>query len=109
MSEFMIGIAATTGETDVFGLVVSGSMFVVSVLATLAFGYALTADRSRLTEAWAWTRRRPLIVQGVLWLVFLPWMAALWAWRHAPSVWVGLSVVVALVCWADFMLFPWKG
>ena len=109
MSEFMMGIVATTGETDVFGLVVSGSMFVVSVLATLAFGYALIADRAWLTQAWARIRRLPLVVQGVLWLVFLPWMAALWAWRHAPSVWVGLPVVIALVCWADFMLLPWKG
>ena len=61
MSEFRMGIAATTGGTDVFGLVVSGSMFVVSVLATLAFGYALIADRSWLTEAWVRIRRLPLV------------------------------------------------
>jgi len=109
MSEVIFGITATTGGAGVFGLVVSGAMFVVSVLATLAFGYALVADRSWLTRAWVRIRRLPLVVQGVLWLVFLPWMAALWAWRHAPSAWLGLPVVIALVCWADFMLFPWKG
>ena len=104
-----MGFAGMTGTTDLFGVVVSGFMFGVSVLATLAFGYALVADRTRLTAAWVRARRLPLVVRGLLWLVFLPWMAALWTWRHAPTAWIGLPVVVVLVCWADFMLFPWKG
>lgn len=96
------GTAAST-------LLVSGILFGISALVTVAFGYALLADPSRLTDAWLWVRSLPLIVQLVLWALFLPWMAALWVWSLSLALWLRIAVVVALLGIAEFLLFPWKG
>ena len=100
-----------TTQTQPIGnstLLVSGLMFGISALVTLAFGYALIADPSRLTDAWVWVRSLPLVVQIVLWLIFLPWMAALWVWTLPLTLWVRVLIVVVILGAAEYLLFPWK-
>ena len=40
----------------------------------------MVTDPARLTKLWAWTRSLNTLVQGVIWLLFLPWMICLWMW-----------------------------
>lgn len=89
-------------------IVVSGIMFGISALVTLAFGYALITDPSRLTDAWMVVRSLPLVIQIALWLIFLPWMAALWAWSLPLDSWMRALIVVAILGVAEYLLFPWK-
>jgi hypothetical protein len=42
------------------------------------FLYLLLAAPGGLPAAWDWVRSLPLLLQLVMWLLFLPWMAALW-------------------------------
>ena len=96
---------ATTAST----LMVSGIMFGVATLVTLGFGYALVADQSRLVDAWELIRALPLVVQIVVWLIFLPWMAALWVWTLPLTLTLRVLLVVVILAAAEYLLFPWKG
>lgn len=96
---------ATTAST----LMVSGIMFGVATLVTLVFGYALVADQSRLVDAWELIRALPLVVQIVMWLIFLPWMAALWVWTLPLTLTLRVLLVVVILAAAEYLLFPWKG
>jgi uncharacterized membrane-anchored protein len=97
--------AQTAGAST---LLVSGLMFGLSVLVTLAFGYALIADQSRISDVWVWVRGLPLAIQIVLWLLLLPWMVALWAWTLPLTLWVRVLMIVVILGAAEFLLFPWK-
>lgn len=89
-----------------FAVFVTWLVLVVSVVMTFAFGYALLADPSRLTEAWLWVRSLPLLVQLLMWALLLPWMIALWVWSMPWPLWLRFSLVIAIVAAADFILFP---
>lgn len=101
---------ATTARTAAASstLLVSGIMFGISALVTLAFGCALIADPSRLVAAWVFARNLPLLVQIVLWLIFLPWMVALWVWSLPLATGVRVAIVVIILVTAEYLLFPWK-
>jgi hypothetical protein len=83
-------------------------MFALSLVVTAAFGYLLVTDPGRLTEVWTWTRSLPLVVQLLLWLLFLPWMIALWIWTLPWAMPVRLVLVVGVLAFTLWLLFPWK-
>ena len=101
---------ATTAKTAATSstILVSGIIFGISALVTLAFGYALFAEPSRLVDAWIWVRSLPLIIQLVMWAIFLPWMAALWAFNLSLPFVVRAAIVVVVLGAAEYLLFPWK-
>ncbi|MHB8050854.1 MAG: hypothetical protein ACYDHQ_06505 [Coriobacteriia bacterium] len=84
------------------------SVFVLSVVVTAGFGYLLVTDPGRLTEVWSWTRSLPLLVQLFLWLLFLPWMIALWIWTMPWAMPVRLVLVIGVLAWTTWLMFPWK-
>src|SRR5687767_13469632 len=53
----------------------SGAAFVLFALLWAAFGYALVARQAGLDETWQTIRSLPLVVQALIWLLFLPVMA----------------------------------
>lgn len=84
------------------------SVFAMSIVATAAFGYLLVTDPGRLNETWVWTRSLPLWVQAIVWLLFLPWMIALWIWTLPWAMPIRLVLVVAALVWTTWLLYPWK-
>lgn len=93
----------TPGE-QAFTLFVFGLGIAVSAL----FAYYLVADPARLDAIWQWTRSLNILVQLVLWLLFLPWMAALWIWTLPWALWLRLVLVVATLLFTNWLLWPWK-
>ena len=83
-------------------------MFAVSTGVTIIFAYYLFTDPARLTHAWQFVRGLPLAVQVVLWLLLLPWMIALWVWVLPWALPVRLVLVVAILLFAEYLLWPWK-
>lgn len=83
-------------------------MFVLSIGVTAAFCYYLVTDPGRLAMLWEWTRAQNLLVQGVIWLLFLPWMIALWIWVMPWALPIRLVLVVAALGWTNWLLYPWK-
>ncbi|MDH4139528.1 MAG: hypothetical protein OEV43_03050 [Coriobacteriia bacterium] len=98
------GWSAQTAGEKAFSLVVFG----FGVMVSAVFSYYLIADPGRLTEAWEWIRSLPLLAQVVLWLLFLPWMAALWVWNMPWALGIRLVLVVGTLVFTNYLLWPWK-
>ncbi len=86
------------------------SLFIFGLGAAVsgAFVYYLITNPAGLTEVWAWTRSLPLTVQGVIWLLFLPWMICLWIWTLPWAMPIRLVLVIAALAWTNWLLWPWK-
>jgi hypothetical protein len=84
------------------------AIFGLGTAVSIAFAYYLFTDPARLTEAWAWTRSLPLWVQGVMWLLLLPWMIALVIWVMPWALPIRMVLVVGVLLAATWLLFPWK-
>ena len=93
----------TPGE-QLFSLAIFGLGAVVSG----ALVYYMFTDPARLTDVWAWTRSLNILVQGVIWLLFLPWMICLWMWTLPWAMPIRLVLVIAALVWTNWLLFPWK-
>ena len=84
------------------------SVFGLSLVATVMSGYYLATDPARLVEIWEWTRSLNIWVQGVIWVLFLPWMIALAVWVAPWALPVRIVLVVGTLGFATWMLYPWK-
>lgn len=87
----------------------SGILFVVFALIWVAFGAGLIWSQGGLDAAWQWIRDLPWLVQGLVWLLFLPVVIGLWIWESSWSLILRLVLVVALAGWT-LLVFPkpWK-
>lgn len=100
-----IAIAGQTASEAAWSI----SMFAFSIVATAAFGYYLVTEPARLTELWEWTRSLNIVFQGIIWLLFLPWMVALWFWVMPWALPIRLVLVFGTLGFAMWLLFPWTG
>jgi hypothetical protein len=87
-------------------LVTSGILLVLFAALWVGFGAGLIWNQGGLDQAWAAIRDLPLIVQGVVWLLFLPAVAALWAWETSWPLAIRLIVVVGLAGWSLMIFLP---
>lgn len=55
---------------------------------------------------WHWFRGFPLVVQLILALVFLPWLAALWVWQSAWPVMLRALVTAGIMLFVLVAFFP---
>lgn len=81
-------------------------LFAVFAGLWIAFGAAIVASQGSLDNAWEWLRSLPLILQGVVWLLFLPVAAGLWVWESTWPAIVRLTIVVALAGWTLLIFVP---
>ncbi len=84
------------------------NMFAFAVLALLWIGFAvaLFTNRLLLDGTWQWFRRLPLLLQALLFLLFLPVVIGLWVWEARWPVWVRLPLVAGLVFVTLYTFFP---
>ncbi len=81
-------------------------VFTVFTLLWIAFAGALLFRRETLKNTWQSIRRLPLLVQLLLWLLFLPVMLGLWIWQTSWPLWLRLVLVAGLAWWNVFVFFP---
>ncbi|HEY5573064.1 MAG TPA: hypothetical protein VIK64_08650, partial [Anaerolineales bacterium] len=55
-------------------------VFTLFTLLWLAFAVALFFKREMLENMWSSIRRLPLLVQFLIWMLFLPVVLGLWIW-----------------------------
>jgi hypothetical protein len=84
----------------------TGILFAIFAVLWIGFGVALVWSQGSLDAAWAWTRSLPLLLQGVLWLLFLPVMAGLWIWETTWPLALRLILVLGLAGWNLLVLMP---
>ena len=87
-------------------LVQHGVLFLVFAVIWGAFGIALVTSQGSLDQAWATIRELPLLVQLVVWVLFLPVMIGLWAWETGWPLVVRLVLVVGIAGWNLLVFLP---
>lgn len=98
-------IASTLGNS-VGWLAETGVLFLIFALMWVAFGAALIASQGSLDAAWAYVRELPLMVQGIVWLLFLPVMLGLWIWETTWPIILRLLLVVGIAGWNLMVFLP---
>jgi hypothetical protein len=81
-------------------------VFTLFTLLWLAFIAALLFRRETLANIWRSIRGLPLLVQFLIWLLFLPVILGLWIWQTSWPLWLRLVLVAGLAWWNVFMFFP---
>jgi hypothetical protein len=94
--------ALIAGATAFFNVLV----FALFTLLWVAFAVALAVSPETLHDVWRSIRTLPLLIQAVIWLLFLPVTAGLWIWERAWSVPVRLILVAALGVGNVLMFIP---
>ena len=87
-------------------LVSSGLAFVIFAAMWVALGAGLVWNQGGVDAAWAWIGSLPPLVQGVVWLLFLPVVGALWVWESSWPVVVRLVIVIGLAGWSLLIFLP---
>ena len=107
--ERVIERIATGLGNGVGALAETGALFVVFAMLWLAFGAALIWSQGSVDTAWQAVRELPLLVQGLVWLLFLPVMIGMWVWESSWSLLLRLGTVLSVAVWT-LLVFPkpWK-
>jgi hypothetical protein len=87
-------------------LATSGVALVIFAVLWVAFGAAIIWSQGSLDAVWAWLRDLPLLVQALVWLLFLPVTVGLWIWESGWPMLVRLVLVVGLAGWSVLMFIP---
>jgi ABC-type amino acid transport system permease subunit len=83
-----------------------GVLFGIFALLWIGFGAALIASQGTIDEAWRAIRGLPLIVQIVVWLLFLPVVVGLWAWETSWPLVLRIVLVLGLAGWNLLVFLP---
>jgi hypothetical protein len=84
------------------------NIFVFLLFAALwvGFAFALVASQGSLDAAWDWITSQHLIVQGLVWLLFLPVVAGLWIWHTDWALVLRLALVLGIGIWNVYLFYP---
>ena len=84
----------------------SGILLLVFAALWGAVLLALVRDPARLEAAWRRIAGLPLAGRLLVWLLFLPVMAGIWAWRRAWPRVARVAVVGGLAAWNLLAFLP---
>jgi hypothetical protein len=84
----------------------TGILFAIFALIWVAFGAALILSQGSIDAAWQWVRSLPLVLQGLVWLLFLPVMLAVWIWETTWPVIVRPILVIGIGGWNLMIFLP---
>lgn len=80
--------------------------FALVAILWVAFAGALVASAGGLDELWTWVRDQSTLIQGVMWVLLLPWMIALAVWESSWVLWVKLTIIAGLAAASLYMFLP---
>jgi hypothetical protein len=95
-------IALIIGATAVFNVLV----FALFTVLWIAFAAAVVSSPGTLSALWHQIRQLPLVIQGLVWLLFLPIVMGLWIWERNWSLPIRLILIVGLGVANIFMFVP---
>jgi ABC-type amino acid transport system permease subunit len=104
--EQIIETVASGFGNSVAWMAESGILFAIFAVIWIAFGAGLIFSQGSVDQAWQTIRELPLIVQIVVWILFLPVMIGLWIWETTWPLIVRLVLVVGMAGWNLFMFLP---
>ena len=104
--EEMIEAGGSGLGNGVAWLVDHGVLFGLFAVIWIAFAVGLIWSQGSLDEAWNAIRGLPLIVQVVVWVLFLPVMVGLWVWETSWPLVVRVVLVIGIAAWNLLMFMP---
>jgi hypothetical protein len=104
--ETVIDTLATGLGNTVGWMAESGLLFALFAIIWGAFGAGLVLSQGSVDQAWQAIRDLPLILQAVVWLLFLPVMIGLWIWESTWPLLVRLVLVSGIAGWNLLILLP---
>lgn len=84
----------------------SGILFIIFAALWIAFGAGLIWSQGSVDAAWQAIRALPILVQGLVWLLFLPVMAGLWIWEASWPLVVRLTLIIGVAGWNLLVFLP---
>jgi hypothetical protein len=105
MEQVIETLASGLGNS-VAWMVENGVLFGIFALIWIAFAAGLIWSQGSVDQAWATIREWPLIVQAVVWLLFLPVMIGLWIWETTWPLLVRLVLVIGVAGWNLLIFLP---
>jgi hypothetical protein len=84
----------------------TGVLFVIFAVIWVAFGAALIWSQGSIDAAWNSILGMPLLVQALVWLLFLPVMLGLWVWETTWPVALRLLLVIGIGGWNLMVFLP---
>ena len=84
----------------------NGIALIVFAAMWLAFAAALIWGQGSLDATWEWIRSLPILIQALVWLLFLPVVAGLWIWETGWPMLIRLSLVAGLAAWNILIFLP---
>jgi hypothetical protein len=74
----------------------AGALFGIFLILWFAFGAALILNHGALDGVWQWLTGVPIILQVILWVVFLPITVGLWIWESDWDLWLRLLTIIVI-------------
>jgi ABC-type amino acid transport system permease subunit len=105
MEQVIESLASGLGNS-VAWLAETGVLFGVFALIWIALGVGLIWSQGSIDQAWESIRGLPLIVQALVWLLFLPVMIGLWIWETTWPLLVRLTLVIGIAGWNLLVFLP---
>ena len=105
MEQVIETLASGLGNS-VTSMVENGVLFGIFAVIWIAFTAGLVWSQGSVDQAWATIRDLPLIIQVVVWLLFLPLMIGLWVWETSWPLLVRLMLVIGIAGWNLLMFLP---
>ncbi len=79
--------------------VLSTFALVIFVVLWLGFIFALIINRDWLDLLWNWMQALPLVVEIIVWVLFLPITVGLWIWESSWPVLLRLLGFAGIIGW----------
>ena len=102
----IISALATGFGNSIGWMAEHGVLFAIFALIWVAFGAGLIFSQGSVDQAWQAIGALPLIVQVVVWVLFLPVMAGLWVWETTWPLIVRLVLVAGIGGWNLLVFLP---
>jgi hypothetical protein len=102
----VIGTLAGGMGNGITYLAEHGILFGLFALLWLAFAVALVMSQGSVDAAWEWIRSQQIVVQAVIWLLFLPVVAGIWIWETTWPLVLRLVLVIGLAGWNLIVFLP---
>lgn len=99
--------ALASGLGNAIGwLAETGVLFAIFAVIWIAVATGIVWSTGTVDEAWRAIRALPLVVQAIVWVLFLPVMLGLWAWESSWPLLVRLGLVFGIAGWNLLVFLP---
>lgn len=91
------------------GAIFNVAVFVVAAVLWVVFAALLLWRPEVLAGLWDSFLAQPWLLQGIEFILLLPWAVALWIWNTDWWLWIRVVLVLGLAGVNLVMFWPWRG